>query len=185
MDYITLLAIALSLSFDTFAVSVSYGVVRNGIIFRQATHVAIVFALFQGGLTVAGYFLGSMVSGVIKDADHWVAFGLLLFLGGKMIIQGLREKIEEVKDYSNPLVLCTAAVATSIDAFAVGVSLAFLAIEIWRAGILIGFVTFLASMIAIRIGKSAGERLGNRVEILGGIILIAIGIKILLEHLLF
>ena len=185
MDYITILAIALGLSFDTFAVSLSYGVVRNEIIFRQATRVAVVFAIFQGGLTVAGYFLGSLVSDAASGADHWIAFVLLLFLGGKMIIEGIREKKEEVKDYNNPLLLCTAAIATSIDAFAVGVSLAFLQVEIWGAGVLIGFVTFLASMIAIRIGKSAGERLGNRVEVLGGIILIAIGVKILVEHLFF
>lgn len=184
MDYITILAIALGLSFDTFAVSLSYGVVRNGIIFRQATRVAIVFAIFQGGLTVGGYFLGTFVSGSLSEADHWIAFGLLLFLGGKMIIEGLHEDSEEIKDYSNPVMLCTAAVATSIDAFAVGVSLALLRVQIWGAGVLIGAVTFLASMAAIRIGKSAGERLGNKVEVLGGVILISIGIKILLEHLL-
>lgn len=184
MDTVTILAIALGLSFDTFAVSLSYGVVRNEIIFRQATRVAIIFAIFQGGLTVAGYFLGSFVSGILKEADHWVAFGLLSFLGGKMIIEGIREQKEEVRDYNNPLMLCTAAVATSIDAFAVGVSLALLSVEIWTAGFLIGTVTFIASMMAIRIGKSAGEKLGTKVEVLGGLILIAIGIKILLEHLL-
>jgi putative Mn2+ efflux pump MntP len=184
MDYITILAIALGLSFDTFAVSLSYGVVRNGIIFRQASAVAIVFALFQGGLTVAGYFLGSVVSVPLKEADHWIAFGLLFFLGVKMIIESQENDNEDIKDYNNPIILCTAAVATSIDAFAVGISLALLNLAIWSAGILIGAVTFLASMTAIRIGKSAGERLGNRVEILGGMILIAIGIKILIEHLL-
>lgn len=184
MDYITILAIALGLSFDTFAVSLSYGVVRNGIIFRQATRVAIVFAIFQGGLTVGGYFLGTVVSGALNEADHWIAFGLLLFLGAKMIFEGFHEDSEEIKDYNNPVMLCTAAIATSIDAFAVGVSLALLRVQIWGAGVLIGAVTFLASMTAIRIGKSAGERLGNKVEVLGGVILITIGIKILLEHLL-
>lgn len=184
MDYITILAIALGLSFDTFAVSLSYGVVRNGIIFSQATRVATVFAFFQGGLTVAGYFIGSFVSGSMKEADHWIAFGLLLFLGGKMIFEGMADDKDEVKDYSNPVMLCTAAIATSIDAFAVGVSLALLSVKIWGAGFLIGAVTFIASMMAIRIGKSAGEKLGNKVEVLGGLILIAIGIKILLEHLI-
>lgn len=183
MDYITLLAIALGLSFDTFAVSLSYGVVRNGIIFRQATRVAIVFALFQGGFTVTGYFLGSFLSGAMKEADHWIAFGLLLFLGGKMIYEGMKQEKEELQDYSNPVMLCTAAIATSVDAFAVGVSLALLSVKIWGAGFLIGAVTFIASMMAIRIGKSAGEKLGSKVEILGGLILIAIGFKILLEHL--
>lgn len=184
MDYITIFAIALGLSFDTFAVSLSYGVVRNGIIFREAMRVATVFAFFQGGLAIAGYFLGSFVSKPLSAADHWIAFGLLLFLGARMIAEGLLKEKPVVKDYSNPLMLCTAAVATSIDAFAVGVSLALLSIEIWTAGLVIAAVTFIASMMAIRLGKSAGERLGNRVEILGGVILIGIGIKILVEHLM-
>jgi putative Mn2+ efflux pump MntP len=184
MDYITIFAIALGLSFDTFAVSLSLGVVRNGIVFRQASVVAIVFAAFQGGLTVAGFFLGSLVTSTLGETDHWVAFALLLFLGIKMIYEGSREDKEEVKDYTNPLILCTAALATSIDAFAVGISFALLDVAIWRAGILIGAVTFLASMTAIRLGKSAGERLGRKVEILGGILLVVIGLKILLEHLL-
>jgi len=184
MDYVSIFAIALGLSFDTFAVSLSLGVVRNGIVFRQASVVAIVFAAFQGGLTVAGYFLGSLVTSYLKETDHWLAFALLLFLGIKMIYEGLREAKEVERDYANPLMLCTAALATSIDAFAIGISFAFLDVAIWRTGILIGAVTFLASMTAIRLGKSAGERLGNKVEILGGIILVAIGFKILLEHLM-
>lgn len=185
MDNFTIIAIALGLSFDTFAVSLSYGVIRNGIIFRQATRVAIVLALFQGGLTIAGYFLGSIISGRIKAMDHWVALLLLGFLGVKMIIEGLKKKTDvESKDFSKTIILLTIALGTSIDAFAVGISFALLDVKIWEAGVLIGAVTFLASMTAIRIGKSAGERLGNKVEIFGGIILIAIGLKIFLEHIL-
>lgn len=185
MDYITILAIALGLSFDTFAVSLSYGVIRSGILFRQASWVAIVLAVFQGGLTIAGYFLGSIISNALKTTDHWIALGLLTFLGIKMIIEGMkRTKEEETKNFSSFLVLLTIAVGTSIDAFAVGISFALLNVQIWKAGILIGVVTFLASMTAIRIGKSAGERLGNKVEIIGGLLLIAIGIKIFLEHIL-
>lgn len=185
MDYITILAIALGLSFDTFAVSLSYGVIRSGILFRQASWVAIVLAVFQGGLTIAGYFLGSIISNALKTTDHWIALGLLTFLGIKMIVEGMkRTKEEETKNFSSFLVLLTIAVGTSIDAFAVGISFALLDVQIWKAGILIGVVTFLASMTAIRIGKSAGERLGNKVEIIGGLLLIAIGIKIFLEHML-
>jgi putative Mn2+ efflux pump MntP len=183
MDYFTILAIALGLSFDTFAVSLSYGVVRSRILFRQATWVAIVLALFQGGLTVAGYFLGSIVSNVLKATDHWIALGLLSFLGIRMIVEGLKkENKKEGTDYSKFLVLVTIALGTSIDAFAVGFSFALLEVRIWTSGIIIGMVTFLASMTAIRIGKSAGDRLGNKVEIIGGLILITIGIKIFLEH---
>jgi manganese efflux pump family protein len=185
MDYFTILVIALGLSFDTFAVSLSYGVIRSGIIFRQASWIAIVLAVFQGGLTIGGYFLGSIVSDALKATDHWIALGLLSFLGIKMIVEGLRKSNnEEAKDYSSTLVLFTIALGTSIDAFAVGISFALLDVRIWQAGIVIGVVTFLASMTAIRIGKSAGERLGNKVEIIGGLLLIAIGLKIFLEHML-
>jgi manganese efflux pump family protein len=185
MDYFTITAIALGLSFDTFAVSLSYGVIQNKIFFRQAVRIAIVFAIVQGGLTVAGYFLGSIISESLKAADHWIALCFLSFLGLKMIIEGLkRGEDKEVKDYSKTVMLITIAVGTSIDAFAIGISFAFLEVLIWVSGIIIGIVTFLASMTAIRIGKSAGEKLGGKVEIIGGLILVAIGIKIFLEHIL-
>ena len=185
MDNFTILAIALGLSFDTFAVSLSYGVIRNSILFRQAVWVAIVLALFQGGLTVAGFFLGSIISNALRATDHWFALVLLSFLGIKMIVEGLKKtKNDGTKDFSSTVVLLTIALGTSIDAFAVGISFALLDVMIWKAGILIGVVTLLASMTAIRIGKSAGERLGNKVEIIGGLILIAIGLKIFLEHIL-
>jgi manganese efflux pump family protein len=185
MDFITILAIALGLSFDTFAVSLSYGVIKNKILFFEAVRIAFVLAFFQGGLTVAGYFLGSFVSNELESTDHWIALALLSFLGIKMIIEGLKRKDnDEIKDFSKPLILITIAIGTSIDAFAVGISFALLDVKIWASGILIGFITFLASMTAIRIGKSAGEHLGNKVELIGGLILIAIGLKIFLEHML-
>jgi putative Mn2+ efflux pump MntP len=185
MDYFTIVVIALGLSFDTFAVSLSYGVIRSGILFRQASWIAIVLAVFQGGLTIAGYYLGSIISDALKAIDHWVALALLSFLGIKMIVEGMKKHEAEVtKDYSSTLVLLTIAVGTSIDAFAVGISFALLSVKIWEAGIVISAVTFLASMTAIRIGKSAGERLGNKVEIVGGLLLIAIGLKIFIEHMM-
>jgi len=186
MDHFTIIAIALGLSFDTFAVSLTYGVLRNKILFRQAAWIAVVLALFQGGLTVAGYFLGSLISVPLRSTDHWIALGLLSFLGAKMILEGGRRKEdEEAKDYSKFLALVTVAVSTSIDAFAVGVSFALLEVRIWLAGAIIASVTFIASMTAIRIGKSAGKHLGQRVEVIGGIILISIGLKIFLEHMFF
>ncbi len=183
MDLITILAVALGLSFDTFAISLSFGVIHNGIFFRQAIRVALIFAVFQAGLMVAGYFLGAVISDFMKAADHWVALILLSILGIRMIIEGAgRKENEKIRDYTTFSSLITCAVGTSIDAFAVGISFALLDIRIWLSGILIGIVTFLASMTAIRIGKSAGKRLGKNVEIIGGLILIAIGIKIFLEH---
>ena len=185
MDLLTILAIATGLSFDTFAVSLSYGVLRTRISFNEAIRIALVFSFFQGGLTVAGYFLGFLVSEVLKAVDHWIALSLLLFLGARMILEGLRRGVDSTpRDYGRPLTLYTVALSTSIDAFAVGLSFALLEINIWLPGSVIAAVTFLASMIAIRIGKSAGLRLGQKVEIIGGIILISIGIKIFLEHIL-
>jgi putative Mn2+ efflux pump MntP len=186
MDNFTILAIALGLSFDTFAVSLSLGVVRNNILFFQAAKIAALLALFQGGLTILGYFLGSIISSALKATDHWVALLLLSFLGVRMILEGKKKSDNTAvsKDFNSMLVLLTLAFGTSIDAFAVGISFAILSVQIWQAGTLIGIVTFFASMTAIRIGKSAGERLGNKVEIIGGLILIAIGIKIFVEHIL-
>jgi putative Mn2+ efflux pump MntP len=184
MDFITIVAVAFGLSFDTFAVSLSYGVIQNKILFRQAVRIALIMAIFQAGLLVTGFFLGSFISNAVKTADHWIALALLSFLGIRMIIEGLRRKEDNTKDYSKSLALIPLAVGTSIDAFAVGLSFALLNIRIWYSAIIIGIVTFLASMTAIRIGKSAGPRLGNKVEVVGGLILIAIGIKIFLEHML-
>lgn len=184
MDFVTTTGIALGLCFDSFAVSLSCGVVESKIRFREAMRVAFTLALFQGAMPVIGYFLGSTVSHYIGKFDHWVAFGLLMILGIRMIIEGLKtDDDKEPFDFKRLGVLLTIAIGTSIDAFAVGISFAFLSVKIWIAGLIIGGVTFLASMTAIRIGKSAGSRLGSRVEILGGIILAVIGIKILIEHL--
>jgi putative Mn2+ efflux pump MntP len=185
MDLLTIIAVAFGLSFDTFAVSLSYGVIQNRILFRQAVRIAFILALFQAGFLVIGFFLGSFIGEFIKAADHWIALSLLSFLGIKMIVEGIKRKVkEEIRDHTKPLELLAAAVGTSIDAFAVGISFALLDIKIWLSGIIIGIVTFLASMTAIRIGKSAGEKLGQRAVIIGGLILISIGIKIFLEHIM-
>jgi putative Mn2+ efflux pump MntP len=185
MDYITIVAIALGLSFDTFAVSLSCGVVQYKILFREAVKIASIMALFQGGLTIAGYFLGSIISQLLQSVDHWIALGLLGFLGAKMLFEGIHKNPDkEVLDFSRLRVIFTIALGTSIDAFAVGISFALLDVKIWQSGIIIAAITFLASMTAIRIGKSAGVKAGSKVEIIGGIILIATGIKIFLEHML-
>jgi len=185
MDLITITAIALGLSLDSFAVSLSCGVVESKIRFRNAMRIAFILAFFQGGLTVLGFFLGTTVSVYINRYDHWIAFILLMILGIRMIIGGMKgEADRQPLDINRLSVVLTMAVGTSIDAFAVGISFALLKVQIWTAGLVIGTVTFLASMTAIRIGKSAGSRLGSRVEILGGIILAAIGVRILAEHLL-
>ncbi|MGA1976966.1 MAG: manganese efflux pump MntP family protein [Bacteroidales bacterium] len=185
MDYFSITAIAAGLCLDTFAVSLSMGVVKFRILFRQALRVALILAIFQGGLTVAGYFLGSFFSDEFRAFGHWIALGLLTALGIRMIVGSFRKKEKKVPaDYDSLIVILTLALGTSIDAFAVGISFAFLDVRIWIAGFIIGTVTFLASMTAIRIGKLAGKKIGQIAEIIGGLILIAIGVKILIEHFL-
>lgn len=185
MDLLTIIPVAFVLSFDTFAVSLSFGVVQNRILFIQALMVASIMALFQAGFLVAGYFTGSFISEFIKAADHWIALILLSFLGIRMISEGMKgNENNKFVDCTRPLTLISAAVGTSIDAFAVGISFALLEFKIWLSGIILGIVTFLVSMTAIRIGKSAARRLDRKVMFVGGLILIAIGIKIFLEHML-
>ncbi len=188
MDFITVLIVAIGLSFDSFAVSLSCGVVQSGITFPAAVRIALVLGLFQGLFPVLGFYLGYFVSDYVSSFDHWIAFGLLGFLGFKMIL-GSRctddkdntEKKERTLGFTTVI---TMAVGTSIDALAVGISFAFIYERIWLEALVIGIITFLASMTAIKIGKTAGPRLGSRVEAAGGILLIIIGIKILLEHTL-
>lgn len=185
MELITLFAVAIGLSFDTFAVSLSCGLVQTRIRFGQAIKVALIMALFQGGLPVAGYFLGHGFRGIVVPVDHWLAFGILFFLGSRMIYYGLKNGHEnDVRDITRMSILILMAIGTSIDAFVIGISLGLLDADIWMSAVIIGMVTFLASMIAIRLGKSAGRRLGPAVEIAGGIILIIIGLKILADHTL-
>lgn len=183
MQFLTLLAIALGLSFDTFAVSLSCGVIQNRIKFGQALKVAMVMGFFQGGFPVLGYYFGATFSTRVEPVDHWVAFGLLGILGIRMIIGGLKnDGCNEQRDITKMRILLILGISTSIDAFVVGISLGFLKANIWLSALVIGVVTFIASMVAIRLGKGAGKLMGKYVETAGGIILILIGTKILLEH---
>ncbi len=186
MGFITLFIIAIGLSFDSFAVSVSSGIIRNRIIFIDASKIALSLAFFQGSMPMVGWLLGRTISQSIAAFDHWIAFGLLGLLGLRMVISGVREKKEDtIVDPLKPLILLSLSLATSIDAFIVGVSFAFLEVRMVMAVLVIGSVTFIASMVGILFGKKIGNRSNSRMEVLGGIILIAIGIKILIEHLFF
>lgn len=188
MGIIGLLLIAFSLSFDSFAVSVCSGLslCRKHLKLTDALKISLTLAVFQAFMPVIGWFLGSAVKGYIEKADHWIAFGLLGFLGVKMIIEG-RVPIKE-KKIKNPTewkVLIPMAIATSIDALAVGVSFTFFYSNIVFPAILIGVVTMGVSLSGIYMGKKAGIKIAGKAEIIGGITLIIIGLKILLEHLFF
>jgi putative Mn2+ efflux pump MntP len=184
MDIFTIILIGIGLTGDTFAVSVSTGLSISKIQFVQALRIALVLAVFQGLMPMIGWFLGIQIRDYIIDYDHWIAFALLTAIGGKMILESLKHESE--KKPFNPLknsVLITIAIATSIDALIVGVSFAFIDVNILLSAGIIWFLTFFVSMTGVFIGKKTGELFGKKVEIIGGIILIAIGIKILFQHL--
>ena len=183
---ITILLIAVSLALDAFAVSVSSGISVPGFGWRQAVKMGTYFGGFQFAMPLIGWFLGSSVSRYIEAVDHWVAFGLLAFIGGRMIFDTLREKSRPAECRSAEFTLRTLlmqSVATSIDALAVGITLAFLKVNIWAAASFIGVTTFIISAAGVKIGHVFGEKYTNKAELAGGLILMGIGVKILLEHL--
>ena len=193
MSIIELLLIGIGLSMDAFAVSVCKGLGMTKLNKKNAFLIALFFGGFQALMPWLGWFIGSRFQKYIEQFDHWIAFGLLAFIGGQMIYESLKEK-EEVETEGDQLdigQLFLMAIATSIDALAVGVSFAFLGIKscssiLYPAGI-IGFVSFFMSLIGlifgIRFGCGIARKL--RAELWGGIILILIGTKILIEHLFF
>ena len=186
MDLITTILIALGLTGDTLAVSVSTGLSLTKIRFFQAVRIAIVLAVFQALMPLIGWFLGIQIKDLISEFDHWIAFALLFAIGGKMIYETFKE--EEEEKVFNPLkikVLLGIAIATSIDALVVGVSFAFIDTNILLSIIIIGVLTFLVAMIGVFIGKKTGHLFGKKVEIIGGLILMGIGTKILIQHLFF
>jgi len=183
MSYPEIILIALGLSFDTFAVSVSTGLMVKKINFLQGVKIALVLAFFQSLLPFLGWLGGSQVVKYIAEIDHWFAFVLLSIVAIKMIIDAVNNN-EEKKIISLSLrVLILMGLATSIDAFVVGISLAFVDINIYLSIIIIGITTFLAAMIGMLIGKQVQCHSGTKIEIFGGIILFGIGLKILIEHL--
>ncbi len=183
---ITFILIGIGLSFDSFAVSVSCGLLKKEIRFIQACKVASILAVFQAIFPVLGWFIGKSVKNLIANTDHWIAFGLLVFIGIKMIVEGVKPDGSLKKlDPFKPLVLIGLAIATSIDALVVGLSFGLLDDPIILPVIIIGGVTFIASMLGMLFGKNIPSKRSHQSIILGGIILIVIGGKILLEHLFF
>lgn len=183
MDLFSLFTIAVGLSMDAFAVSICKGLAMQKISFKKALIVGLWFGGFQALMPFIGYLLGVQFESRISAIDHWIAFVLLLLIGGNMIRESF-SKEEEKEDASLGFkTMLLLAVATSIDALAVGVTFAFLKVSILPAISLIGCTTLLISMLGVRIGHVFGTRYKNKAELAGGIILILIGCKILLEHL--
>lgn len=185
MEILTIILLALGLSFDSFAVSVCSGLNLPHIRFFQAAKIAISLALFQAFMPLIGWMVGNSMKSLIEPVDHWIAFGLMTLIGGKMIIESFVSS--EAREIKNPLhlkVILMLSLATSIDALAVGFSFATFLDKILLAVIIIGLVTFIASMLGILLGKKTGPKISRYAEIIGGLILIFIGSKILIEHLL-
>ena len=183
MGIISILLIAVGLAMDSLAVSISGGIVMLPFCMRQSLRLALTMGIFQGGMTLLGWLMGVSFSSYITAFDHWIAFILLGFLGGKMIYESFGEEETTISSFSTKTLL-TLGVATSIDALAVGVSMAFLKTSIYFPAFIIGFVTFALSLIGVISGYRFGKIKGINVELFGGIILIAIGVKILIEHLM-
>lgn len=185
MSTLTLLGIALGLAMDAFAVAIGAGLQLVDVSPRQTFRLAWHFGLFQALMPVLGWLAGRTLVEYIEPVDHWIAFGLLTFIGGKMVYEAFQEKDEEADacDPTKGWRLVMLSIATSIDALAVGLSLAVLGVSIWYPALVIGIVAGVLTTVGLDLGKRFGGLLGRRMEVVGGLILIGIGIKILVEHL--
>ena len=185
MEYLSSVLIGVGLAMDAFAVSLTIGTAGQADNRRAKLRLAFHFGWFQLMMTVLGWLAGSTISGFINQFDHWIAMGLLGYVGSSMIRSGLNP--EEDCYRCDPLrgkTMVMLCVATSIDALAVGLSMAMLNTSVWIPAIIIGVVTFLISSVGLIAGNGLGAKLGKRMEIVGGIILIGIGLRVLLTHLL-
>lgn len=184
MGIIPLILLGIGLSFDTFAVSISCGIMERDIRFWQAVRIALFFAFFQAIMPLLGWLIGISIREYIIQVDHWIAFTLLSLIGGKMILESFKK--DEDKDFNpkNLKIIILMSFATTIDAFIIGITFAFLDVNLPLAAFIIGSVTFIAAMLGMLFGKSIGNALGKKMEIVGGLILFSLGVKILLEHML-
>lgn len=185
MGLIELFLIAVGLSMDAFAVSVCKGLAMPKCTFKKAAIVGLWFGGFQALMPAIGYVLGAQFQETIASIDHWIAFVLLALIGGNMIHEALDNDEEEADASLDVKTMFLLAVATSIDALAIGITFAFLKVNIIPAVCFIGIVTFIISFAGVKIGNVFGVRYKNKAEIVGGVILILLGLKILLEHLGF
>lgn len=184
MEIIEYVLLGLALAADASSVSLVYGARFVPFRWRYALVPALAFGIAQGIMPVIGWLGGELLEQFIKAIDHWVAFGILLVVGGKFIWDSFGETEIRTEDILKPLPIFLAAFATSIDACAVGFSLSLAGKNILLPAVIVALTTFLCSMICHRIGSKLGEKFGSKFMIFGGIVLIGIGIKILLEHLM-
>jgi manganese efflux pump family protein len=179
-----IIIIAFGLAMDCFAVSIAIGATNPKIALGKALEIAVFFGLFQGLMPVIGWFLGLSFMEYIKNVDHWIAFGIFVLIGGRMILESLKKAAKrKTINIQKALIIVILAIATSIDALVVGISFMFLSVSILKATIIIGVITFFVTLPGFYTGKKFGSIYGRRAELIGGIVLMAIGTKILFEHL--
>lgn len=183
MDLISIVLISVGLAMDCFAVAISAGTTDKNFRLKNIIIMALLFGFFQSGMVLTGWLAGSGFKTLIESYDHWIAFGLLAVIGAKMLKEGFEKDCECHSDYTSGKALLWLSFATSIDALAVGVSFSVMRSGLLIPVILIGAASFVFTILGGAIGKKAGQLLGRRAEIAGGLILIGIGVKILLEHL--
>lgn len=184
MAYFNIFLIAIALSFDAMAVAAVNGARHHLMSVGKSLRIAFFFGLFQLLMPLIGWVIGIGFEKIIKNYDHWVAFILLVGIGAKIILESQKPQEEKKNDIYSFKILILLAIATSIDALVVGITFGFLPINIWFVVIIIGLTTFMLSLISVYIGKKFGESWSKKAEIVGGLILIGIGIKILISHLM-
>ena len=183
MGILEVVLVAIGLAMDAFAVSICKGLSMKKMSWKKAIIVGGYFGIFQGLMPVIGYFLGTTFENLVTKIDHWIAFVLLVFIGINMLKEAFGNESENCNDNVDFKTMVVLAIATSIDALAVGITFAFLKTNIVLASILIAIITFVVCIIGVKIGNQFGDKYERKAETVGGLILIFMGIKILLEHL--
>ena len=185
MTIIEIVLIAIGLAMDAFAVSVCKGISLKKMDWKKATIIALYFGIFQAVMPVIGYCLGAAFETLVTKIDHWIAFILLLLIGLNMLKEAFGKEEECCDESVNFKTMVVLAIATSIDALAIGITFAFLKTNILISAFLIGIITFIVCILGVKIGNKFGDKYQRKAEVIGGFILIFMGIKILLEHLIF
>lgn len=183
MDILEVAFIGISLAMDAFAVSVCKGLSMKKFDWKKAIIIGLYFGGFQGLMPIFGYSLGASFTNLVYSIDHWMAFILLAAIGGDMIKSSFDDEVKKRNDKVDFKTMIVLAIATSIDALAIGITFAFLEVNLIYAVCFIGIVTFILSVLGVKIGNKFGDKFQNKAELFGGSVLILIGLKVLLEHL--
>lgn len=183
MGILEIILLGIGLAMDAFAVSICKGLSMKRMNWKNAIIIVFYFGAFQAIMPAIGYFLGTTFESFVTAVDHWIAFILLSFIGGNMIKESFDNEDEKKNDRVDFKTMVVLAIATSIDALAVGITFAFFDVNVIFAVSVIGVITFFISLLGVKVGNKFGDKYQNKAELMGGILLVLLGIKILVEHL--